>query len=137
MLSYMLDTDISSYLMKRSHPALTQKIRTMYVDDIFISVITKCELLFGIELSPRPQQDLAALDAYLSEINVLGFPEGAATDYAEIRATLKRKGKIIGPNDLVIAAHARHLGLTLVTNNVREFGRVPGLQVENWIEYAN
>lgn len=133
---YMLDTDISSYIMKRSHDAVLRKLRTVSVSDVCISVITKSELLYGVEVSPRRRQDQIALDAYLQNVGVLEFPEEAALHYAQIRAALKSRGAMIGANDLFIAAHARCTGLKLVTNNAREFGRVPGLKVENWSEPA-
>jgi tRNA(fMet)-specific endonuclease VapC len=90
--------------------------------------------MYGVEVSPRRQQDQAALDAYLRHIGVLEYPDEAALHYAQIRAALKVSGTMIGANDLFIAAHARCLGLTLVTNNTREFGRVQGISVENWNE---
>jgi tRNA(fMet)-specific endonuclease VapC len=83
-------------------------------------------------MSPRRPQDEAALGAFLAYVAVLEFPDQAALDYAKIRADLQKKGTMIGANDLFIAAHARSLGLTLVTNNTREFRRVPHLTTENW-----
>jgi tRNA(fMet)-specific endonuclease VapC len=130
----MLDTDISSYIMKRSHPSILRKLRKVPVADVCISVITKSELMYGVELSPRPQQDQAALDLYLRHVQTLDFPDDAALHYARIRARLRQHGQMIGANDLLIAAHARSLDLTLVTNNEREFRRVHGLKIENWAE---
>jgi tRNA(fMet)-specific endonuclease VapC len=132
MAVYMLDTDISSYVMKRSHDAVLRKLWTVAVADVSISAITKSELMYGVEVSPRRQQDQAALDAYLRHVEVLEYPGEAALDYAQIWAALKTSGTMIGANDLFIAAHARCLGLTLVTNNTREFQRVLGLAIENW-----
>jgi tRNA(fMet)-specific endonuclease VapC len=129
---YMLDTDISSYVMKRSHDAVLRKLQKVPVADVSISAITKSELMYGVEVSPRRQQDQAALDAYLRHVEVLDYPSGAALDYAQIRAALKASGTMIGANDLFNAAHARYLGLTLVTNNTREFRCVLGLSIENW-----
>jgi tRNA(fMet)-specific endonuclease VapC len=129
---YMLDTDISSYVMKRSHDAVLRKLQTVSVAEVSISAITKSELMYGVEVSPRRQQDQAALDAYLRHVEVLEYPGDAALDYAQIRAALKMSGTMIGANDLFLAAHARSLGLTLVTNNTREFRRVQGLIIENW-----
>jgi tRNA(fMet)-specific endonuclease VapC len=134
MAVYMLDTDISSYVMKRSHDAVLKRLQKVPVGDVCISVITKSELLYGVELSPRRTQDQAALDAYLRYVEVLEYPDEAALHYAQIRAGLKVSGTMIGANDLLIAAHARSLGLTLVTNNTREFTRVRNLQIENWTE---
>ena len=132
MPRYMLDTDTCSYIMKRSHPAVLARLQRVPVSDVCISVITKSELMFGVEISPRRQHDESALNAFLAHLDVLNFPEQAAPHYANIRAELKRRGALIGANDLFIAAHARSLGLTLVTNNVQEFGRIPELALDNW-----
>lgn len=134
MLRYMLDTDTCSYLMKAARKPLDQRLAKAGVEAVCISVLTKAELLFGVAVSPRPSRDRESLEQLLAYTQVLDLPEAAAEHYAEIRADLKRKGKPIGGNDLLLAAHARCLGLTLVTNNVREFSRVPGLEVENWAE---
>jgi tRNA(fMet)-specific endonuclease VapC len=131
---FMLDTDISSYIMKRSDEAVLRRLATVPVNDVCISAIAKSELLYGVEVSPRRQQDQTALDLFLRHVEVLDFPGEAALDYGKIRADLKRRGTMIGGNDLLIAAHARCLGLTLVTNNTREFGWVQGLRMENWTE---
>jgi tRNA(fMet)-specific endonuclease VapC len=132
MPRYMLDTDTCSYIMKRSNDAVLKRLQRVSVNDVCISVITKSELQFGVEVSPRRKQDELALSAFLGYVEVLDFPDTAALHYAKIRAHLKTLGTMIGANDLFIAAHARSLGLTLVTNNTREFGRVPKLVVENW-----
>jgi tRNA(fMet)-specific endonuclease VapC len=129
---YMLDTDISSYIMKRSNESVLARLQTVAVTDVCISVITKSELLYGVEVSPRKQKDQLALDAYLRHVEVLEYPDEAALHYAQIRAALKASGSMIGANDLFIAAHARSLGLTLITNNTREFGRIQNLPLENW-----
>jgi tRNA(fMet)-specific endonuclease VapC len=99
-------------------------------------VITKSELLYGVEVSPRKTQDAAAIQAFLPHVEVLDFPDGAASHYAQIRADLKARGRMIGAHDLFIAAHARSLGLRLVTNNTTEFARVKGLKLENWTHTA-
>ena len=132
MFQFMLDTDTSSYIMKRTNTNVLQRLQTVAVSDVCISAITKSEHLFGVEVSPRRQKDQAALDAFLRYVEVLDFPGEAALDYGRIRADLKARGAMIGANDLLIAVHARCLGLTLVTNNTREFGRVKGLKIENW-----
>jgi tRNA(fMet)-specific endonuclease VapC len=129
---FMLDTDMCSYIMKRSNPTVLERLRAVPVADVCISVITKSELLYGVEVSPRREQDATALQAFLPHVAVFEFPDAAATDYAEIRADLKKRGQMIGANDLFIAAHARALGLRLVTNNTAEFRRVKGLTLENW-----
>jgi tRNA(fMet)-specific endonuclease VapC len=132
MPRYMLDTDTCSYIMKRSHAAVLKKLAKIPVSDVCISVITKSELLFGVEVSPKRQQDEAALDALLRYVEVLDFPDKASSHYAKIRADLKARGAMIGANDLLIAAHARSLGLTLITNNTREFRRVRSLSIDKW-----
>jgi tRNA(fMet)-specific endonuclease VapC len=130
----MLDTDTCSYVMKRSNAAVLRRLQAVPVADVCMSVVTKSELLYGVEVSPRRAQDTAALAAFLPYVDVLDFPDDAAPHYAEIRANLRKRGLPIGANDLFIAAHARSLGLTLVTNNTAEFGRVTGLRVENWTQ---
>lgn len=129
---FMLDTDISSYIMKRSNAAVLQRLQSIPIRDVCISAITRSELAYGVEVSPRAQQDRLTLDAYLKHVETLDYPGEAAQHYGSIRATLKAAGTLIGAHDVLIAAHARSLGLTLVTNNTREFSRVPGLSVENW-----
>jgi tRNA(fMet)-specific endonuclease VapC len=132
MLRYMLDTDICSYVMKRSNDLVLKRLQKVPVSDVCVSVITKSELLYGVEVSPRRQQDEAALNAFLSYVEALEFPDKASSHYAQIRAHLKKLGTMIGANDLFIAAHARSLALTLVTHNTSEFGRVPRLATEDW-----
>lgn len=131
---FMLDTDISSYIMKRSNEAVLQRLRNTAVGEVCISVVTLAELRYGVEMSPRTLQDRAALEAFLRHVEVLDFSSASAGAFAEIRGGLKRSGTMIGANDLLIASHARSAQLTLVTNNVREFSRVPGLKIENWTE---
>lgn len=132
MPRYILDTDTCSYIMKRSNERVLRQLQKTPVSDVCISVITKAELMFGVELSSRRQQDELALSAFLSYVEVLDFPDAAASFYAKIRADLKKRGAMIGANDLLIAAHAASLGLILVTNNTREFRRIPHLAIENW-----
>ena len=129
----MLDTDICSYIMKRSNAALLNKLKATPVNEISISVVTKSELLYGAEVSPSKARDTKAVDAFLRHTAVLDFPDEAASHYADIRAHLKKSGSMIGANDLFIAAHARCLGLVLVTNNMSEFGRVQRLKTANWV----
>ena len=132
MPRYMLDTDTCSYVMRRSHESVLKRLAKVPVSDVCISVITKSELLFGVEVSPKRRQDEATLAAFLRYVEVLDFPDKASSHYAKIRADLKSRGAMIGANDLLIAAHARSMGLTLITNNTREFGRVRGLSIDNW-----
>ena len=128
----MLDTDTCSCVMKRSRDAVLQRLHAVPVQAVCMSVVTKAELLYGVAISPRAAQDAKALRGLLVYVEVLDFPEDAAGHYADIRSDLKRRGAMIGANDLLIAAHARTLDFTLVTNNTAEFARVEGLQLENW-----
>ncbi len=130
----MLDTDICSYAIKQSSVPVRRRLEQLPIEAVCISVITKAELLYGLALMPTPEKYRSAIEAFLQYAQVLDYPEAAAIHYAEIRAALKREGQMIGSNDLLIAAHARSLDLALVTNNVREFGRVAGLRIENWAE---
>jgi len=132
MARYILDTDICSYIMKRSHPALLERIRSVPITDQAVSVVSVAELLYGVKLSVRPKQVRAAFDAFIRHLEIIEWSAEAAEHYADIRANLKLRGEMIGANDLLIAAHARSLKVVLVTNNVREFRRVKGLKVENW-----
>jgi len=132
MPRFMLDTDTCSYILKRSHPLVLKRLQSVPVEDVCMSVVTQAELLYGVEVSPRSVQDGAALAAFLPYVDAVELDETAALHYAQIRADLKRRGALIGANDLFIAAHARALGLMLVTNNVAEFERVRDLRIDNW-----
>jgi tRNA(fMet)-specific endonuclease VapC len=134
MPRYMLDTDISSYIMGRKNQAVMRRFENTPVAEMCISVVTRAELAFGMQIHPKKHQTSLALEDYLKYIEVLDLPSEAAIEYGEIRADLKARGVLIDANDLLIAAHARHLNLVLVTNNMREFKRVQGLKLENWTE---
>jgi tRNA(fMet)-specific endonuclease VapC len=133
MPQYMLDTDISSYVMNQSVPSVLRRLQAVAVSDVCVSAITRSELECGVAISPRRDRDQRNLAIFLQHIQVLDYPSDASLDYAQIRAVLKTRSAITGANDLLIAAHARNLGITLVTNNTREFARVPGLKIENWV----
>jgi len=132
MPRFMLDTDTCSYIMKRSHPQVIKRLQSVAVGDVCMSVVTKAELRYGVEVSPRRAQDAAALAAFLPYVEALDLTDNAAMHYAEIRADLRKRGTMIGANDLFIAAHARAQDMTLVTNNTAEFERVGGLAIVNW-----
>jgi tRNA(fMet)-specific endonuclease VapC len=132
MPRFMLDTDTCSYIVKRSHNTVLTRLQSVPIEQVCISVITEAELLYGVDISPRRQTDGLAVDAFLRHVAILDFPDQAAAHYADIRADLKKRGALISANDLLIAAHARCLNMTLVTNNVREFERIQRLNVENW-----
>ncbi|MDP2240482.1 MAG: type II toxin-antitoxin system VapC family toxin [Burkholderiales bacterium] len=130
---YMLDTDTCAFIMRGPSENLRQKLIATPMEKQSISVVTLAELLYGVRLSSKPEQNREALGAFVKHVSVFDWPENAAEDYAEIRVHLQKKGQMIGANDLMIAAHARSAGAVLVTNNEREFRRVPGLEVENWL----
>jgi tRNA(fMet)-specific endonuclease VapC len=136
-MCYLLDTNTCIYIIKRSPPHVYRRFEHLHVGDVGISAITYCELQVGIARSSKPQENQLALTEFLAPLEVLDFPSGAASAFGAIRAHLQAAGTPIGNYDLLIAAHALHLGLPLVTNNTREFGRVPGLRIENWIEPAD
>ena len=131
-MRYLLDTDTCIYAMNRRSEALLSKLM-LAVDDTGVSSISIAELSYGAERSQRVAANLAAVFSFARLVQVLDFDTDAAMHYAQIKAHLARAGTPIGPYDLLIAAHARALGATLVTNNRREFDRVPGLSVENWL----
>jgi len=130
---YLLDTNICIYVLKHHSTALRHKFKV--TGNLAISAVTYTELCFGIEKGQasmmRPRW--AQLSAFTRLLLILPVDEAVAKDYGNIRAFLTRKGQPMGNNDLFIAAHARSLGATLVTNNLREFRRVPDLAVENWL----
>jgi tRNA(fMet)-specific endonuclease VapC len=130
---YMLDTNMCTYLRQNRPPEVTARFRRMQHGDAVLSVITYGELLYGAQRSQQYTRALESLARLVSVLPVLPMPEEAASAYGEIRAALETRGEMIGGNDLWIAAHAKSVGLTLVTNNVREFKRVPGLKLQNWV----
>ncbi len=131
MLRYLLDTNIVIYVIKR-RPLQALEIFNQNAGRMAISAITLAELLHGAEKSSNAAVNLAVVEDLCSRLEVLPYGPKAAQHYGSIRATLEKQGQTIGVNDLHIAAHARSEGLTLVSNNLREFERVPALQFENW-----
>jgi len=130
---YLLDTNICIYLIKRRPPQVLERFRRCAVGDIGLSTMTLAELQYGVAKSLFPAQNQQALDAFTLPLEVVAFDAAAAVAYGPVRAALERQGTPIGALDLLIAAHALSLGVTLVTNNPREFSRVSGLRVENWV----
>ena len=128
----MLDTNIIAYAINRRHPQVLQNLRSHLQDELCISAVTMAELEYGICNSSRPDQNRAALMLFLAPIEILPFDGLAAAEYGRIRTDLKRRGEPIGANDMLIAAQAKAMGCTLVSNNLKEFQKVEGLQTENW-----
>ncbi|MCB8946151.1 MAG: type II toxin-antitoxin system VapC family toxin [Ardenticatenaceae bacterium] len=131
-MKYMLDTNICIYLIKRKPAQVLKKFQIYDLGDICVSSITVAELQYGVEKSQHPKQNQTALDLFLSPLIIVDFDTSAAQHYGQIRANLESLGTPIGVYDLLIAGHAQSLGITLVTNNTREFTRVPKLSIENW-----
>ena len=132
MLKYLLDTNMVIYVIKR-RPVEVLGLFNENAGRMAISAITLAELIHGAEKSTRVAQNLAVVDDFASRLEVLPYTSRASQHYGAIRAVLERAGRPIGVNDLHISAHARSEGLTLVTNNLAEFERVPGLLTENWV----
>ena len=130
---FMLDTNILVYAIRHPGDAVNDVIALHVANDICISSITYGELEYGVCKSDHPEQNRQALRQMLSGIPILDFDWLAAEHFGDIFAELERRGQRIGERDMLIAAHARSLDYALVTNNTREFGRVPGLAVEDWL----
>lgn len=132
-MKYMLDTNICIYIIKHQPENVIRKFMELDPDDICISSITYAELAYGVEKSQARDKNRIALTVLLSEIQIVPFDDLAAQVYGMVRADLQKKGTPIGPLDTLIAAHAKALNLTLVTNNTRGFARVDSLLLEDWI----
>jgi tRNA(fMet)-specific endonuclease VapC len=131
---YLLDTDICSYAMRRRAPQTTARISAHAVGELKVSVVTQFELEYGARRSERSNELLIVVESFLANVEILPFDFAAARHAAIVRAALASSGSPIGQYDMLIAGHALSLGATLVTNNVDEFRRVEGLQIENWAE---
>ncbi|MDS4020027.1 MAG: type II toxin-antitoxin system VapC family toxin [Candidatus Competibacter sp.] len=129
---YLLDTNILSSLLKQPSGAVASQIRSVGEDAICTSVIVACELRYGAVKKGSPTLS-GKVEQLLSTVEVLPLDEDADGKYAELRTTLEKTGTPIGANDYLIAAHTLSLGFTLVTDNMGEFSRIPGLTVENWL----
>ncbi|MBA5867852.1 MAG: PIN domain-containing protein [Nitrospira sp. CR1.3] len=132
-MKVMLDTNICIYLIKQQPPAVIERFLAHPVGDIGISSITVAELAFGVSKSRHATKNRLALEQFLAPLVVTPFGQEAAFSYGRLRSQLELKGTPIGSMDMLIAAHALSLGVRLVTNNLNEFRRVPGLRVENWV----
>ena len=130
---YLLDTNICIYIRKQRPPEVLRRFEKLKAGEAVLSAITYGELRYGAAKSQQREQALKALQELTSLLPVLALSLEAAEHYGQIRAALEAKGEIIGGNDLWIAAHAKAEGLIVVTNNEREFKRVKGLKVENWV----
>jgi tRNA(fMet)-specific endonuclease VapC len=131
-LKRLLDTNVCIHIIRRRPPEVLSNFERFEVGEVGVSSVTVAELSYGAEKSARPEQNREALSQFLLPLEVVAFGAEAAAAYGRVRAALERAGTPIGPLDTLIAAHAVSLGTTLVTNNVREFERVPNLDVEDW-----
>ena len=131
MLEYMLDTNICIYVIK-NRPAPLRERFDQLAEALCISTVTLGELLYGVEKSARRSHNLQAVEQFTARLEVLPFSAKAAAHFGQIRAELAQVGRPCGAYDMLIAAHARSEGLMLITNNIREFERMPGLRIDNW-----
>ena len=133
-MNYMLDTNICIYVMKEKPEAVLRRFQQELNAGLCISSITLAELEYGMKHSSNPIKNEQALLRFLVPLSILPFGAPAAFEYGDIRDYLQKQGTPIGPLDMLIAAHARSERMILVTNNIREFERVPNLELENWAE---
>lgn len=133
-MKYLLDTDICIYIIKRKPECVLLRFAALIPGDVGISSVTLAELQFGVEKSLDPARNQKALEEFLVPLEIVAFGPGASVHYGRLRNSLERAGRPIGGMDMLIAAHALDLSVPLVSNNLREFSRIPGLCVENWAE---
>ncbi len=132
MIKYMLDTNIVIYTIK-NRPAHVRETFKKHEDQMCISAVTYGELIYGAERSSQPERNLRDIEGLVARLEVMPFEHHAAEHFGQLRAELYRIGQPIGPYDMMIAGHARALGLILVSNNLKGFERVPGVRHENWV----
>ena len=132
-MKVMLDTNICIYIIKQKPTSVLQRFAAFPVGDLGISVVTLAELEYGASKSREPARNREALEQFVSPLEIAVFDRRATIAYGQTRAFLEKRGRPIGSMDLLIAAHALSLNVRLVTNNLEEFRRVPGLRVENWV----
>ena len=130
---YMLDTNICIYIIKKRPSTVLTRFKTISSEDLYLSVMTLAELQYGVDKSNAKSKNQKILDDFISRLQVLPWEETAVQYYSKIRNDLEAKGTPIGNMDMLIAAHSKSKNYILVTNNVREFERIPDLKVENWI----
>jgi len=131
-MKYMLDTNICIYLIKRKLPRVLKHFQSHVPGDIGISSITLAELRYGVAKSQHIEKNRQALDEFILPLEIADFDEKAAERYGNVRASLEKEGKPIGSMDMLIGAHALSLGITLITNNTREFKQIKTLKIADW-----
>ena len=132
-MKYMLDTNVCIYIIKRKPGHLLKRVVKEDIGDVGISAITLSELEYGVEKSSQKERNKLALAEFIAPFTVLPYDDRVAPTYGKIRVFLEREGILIGPLDMLIGAHALSIPIILVTNNDKEFKRIPGLKVENWL----
>ena len=132
MIDFLLDTDTCIYLIKKQPAQVLAKLQALDISQVGISTITLSELEYGVSKSSKPEQNKLALAGFVAPLEIVAYGDAAAVHYGRIRTLLERQGTPIGPLYTLIAAHALALDCTLVTNNEKEFSRIPDLAVENW-----
>jgi tRNA(fMet)-specific endonuclease VapC len=132
-MKFMLDTNICIYLIKHKPAHALERFRQTDISEISISSITLSELFYGVSKSSKPEQNFIALTQFVAPLEILPFGGEAPQHYGYLRTHLEKQGTPIGSLDMLIAAHALSLSITLVTNNEKEFNRVPNLKMENWV----
>ena len=133
MLKYMLDTNICIFTIKNKPEVVRQKFN-LHQQQLCISTVTLMELMYGAEKSGAPDKNIAVVEGFIARLEVLNYDINAAVHTGQIRAEQAKAGMPVGPYDQMIAGHARSQGLIVVTNNTREFERVSGLRIEDWVE---
>jgi tRNA(fMet)-specific endonuclease VapC len=131
-MKYLLDTNMCIYIIKKHPPRVFEKLKSLDIEDVGISAITAAELEYGVSKSSMPEKNRLALTKFTAPLQILPFEEKAAEAYGRLGASLEKTGTVIGSFDLLIGAQAKSENLILVTNNVSEFGGIPGLKLENW-----
>jgi len=134
LIQYMLDTNICIYLIKRKPVAVIERLRQIRISQVGISSITLSELEYGVAKSSQPGRNQIALAQFLAPIEISSYGDEAAQQYGPLRALLEKQGTPIGSLDMLIAAHVLSINCILVTNNEKEFSRVPNLKIDNWVK---
>ena len=133
-MKFMLDTNICIYIIKRKPPNVIERFKQTEISQIGISAITLSELSYGVSKSSKPEQNQMALAQFIAPLEILPYGDDAAQYYGDLRSHLEERGTPIGSLDMLIAAHALSTACTLVTNNEKEFIRIPNLKIENWVK---
>jgi tRNA(fMet)-specific endonuclease VapC len=133
-MEFMLDTNICIYIIKRKPLNVIERFKQTKISQIGVSTITLSELSYGVSKSSKPEQNQMALAQFLAPLEILPYGDDAAQYYGDLRTHLEKQGTPVGSLDMLIAAHALSIACTLITNNVKEFVRIPNLKIENWVQ---